>query len=579
MKKLLALFLVLMMLVSLAACGDKGKKIENPNLITIGDYQALFTGAYITKDYEGDDAIAASFTYTNNSEEAQSFLWAMFYTPMQAGVELENSTIFKSADSYDYLGEENLNDVAPGASQDVVLTYKLRNLTDPVTISFSDLMDKDTGEITIDVTKLEIRPTPDSVDSGEATPEADGPATYKLLSFTADGQEMGSDMVELMGGGYIIFNGDGTGTFAIFGDVFPITYDGAVIGTPDGDMAYTLTADGMEFDMGGDIFKLELTDEIPDLTVPSEDEEADSEPIGYAFDGNFAAAYSGDWHGMAEFYDCTGDYSDEDELQAEIIARFVFDEDGYCIPYIRLCLSQEENENFVIDSMDYDAEYDCMLINGTLSEKPLDPIESFVELEGEVLYIGASYDDGSGDVFNILGCLRRLDDQWDYENDYPYLPQDGVEFYAGMTMEEIVELYGYDVSLLPSLTDGPADSGKQEEEPTKEEKPADPELPFETGIASGDGIVELQQLKDFKDWIYSVNTYENNYYKPTYEECLEQMGVDPAPSRPEKWEDDYVTYVWSTADGTDKLTLTLQPAEDGSGWIYKAISFTGGVNS
>ena len=281
---------------------------------------------------------------------------------------------------------------------------------------------------------------------------------------------------------------------------------------------------------------------------------------------------------MAEFYDCTGDYSDEDELQVEIIARIVFDEDGYCEPYIRLCLSQPENENFVIDSMDYDAEYDCMLINGTLSEKPLDPVESFVELEGDVLYIGATYDDGSGDVFNVLGCLRRLDDPWDYENDYPYLPADGVEFYAGMTMEEIVELYGYDVSLLPSLTDGPADSGKQEEEPAKEEKPAGPELPFETGITSGDGIVELQQLKDLKEWIYSVNTYENNYYKPTYEECLEHVGVDPAPSRPEKWEDDYVAYVWSTADGKDKLTLTLQPAEDGSGWIYKAISFTAGIS-
>ena len=52
-------------------------------------------------------------------------------------------------------------------------------------------------------------------------------------------------------------------------------------------------------------------------------------------------------------------------------------------------------------------------------------------------------------------------------------------------------------------------------------------------ITVGDGIVELQQLKDFKEWLYSVNTYENNYYTPTYEECLESMGVDPAPSRPE----------------------------------------------
>ena len=589
MKKALAMLLVLVMVLGLAACGDKEEKIENPNLIKIGDYQALYTGAYITKDYDGDDAIVIPLTYTNNSKETTSFLFSMFYTALQGGIEMDIATIFVSEDSFETLGEGTMTDVASGSSFDVNLTYKLKNLTDPIVIEFSDLMDKETAKLEIDVTKLESKAAPDAEEAEPETPaasETDDPATYKLISFTSEGQELGEDMVELMGGGYVVLNGDGTGTFAMFGETFPITYDGTNL-TADGvNMPYTLTDGGMEFSMGETVYVMEITDEIPDLTAPSEGEAGGKgnkgnkeEKAGYAFDADFAEGYIGDWHGMAEFYDCTGDYSDEDELQVEIIARIVFDEDGYCEPYIRLCLSQPEDENFVIDSMNYDAEYDCMLINGTLSEKPLDPVESFVELEGDVLYIGASYDDGSGDVFNVLGCLRRLDDTWDYENDYPALPEAGVEFYKGMTMEEIVELYGYDTSLLPSLTDGPADSGKQEEEPAKEEKPAGPELPFETGITSGDGIVELQQLKDFKEWVYGVNTYENNYYTPTYEECLEHMGVDPAPSRPEKWEDDYVTYVWSTADGKDKLTLTLQPTEDGSGWRYKAISFTGGVNS
>ena len=587
MKKVLAMLLVLVMVLGLAACGDKEEKIENPNLIKIGDYQALYTGAYITKDYDGDDAIVIPLTYTNNSKETTSFLFSMFYTALQGGIEMDIATIFVSEDSFETLGEGTMTDVASGGSYDVNLTYKLKNLTDPIVIEFSDLMDKETHKLEIDVTKLETKTAPGAEGAEPEAPassETDGPATYKLISFTSEGQELGADMVELMGGGYVVLNGDGTGTFAMFGETFPITYDGTNL-TADGvNMPYTLTDGGMEFSMGETVYVMEITDEIPDLSAPSEGETGGKgnkeEKAGYAFDADFAEGYIGDWHGMAEFYDCTGDYSDEDGMQCEIVARIVFDEDGYCEPYIRLCLSQDENENFVIDSMDYDEEYDCMLINGSLSEKPLDPVESFVELEGDVLYIGASYDDDSGDVFNVLGCLRRLDDTaWDYENDYPYLPADGVEFYAGMSMEEIVELYGYDVSLLPALTDGPANSGKQEEEPAKEEKPAGPELPFETGITSGDGIVELQQLKDFKEWLYGVNTYENNYYTPTYEECLEHMGVDPAPSRPEKWEDDYVTYVWSTADGKDKLTLTLQPTEDGSGWRYKAISFTGGVNS
>jgi len=351
-------------------------------------------------------------------------------------------------------------------------------------------------------------------------------------------------------------------------------------------LPYTVTDGGMEFEMDGATYVFEVTDETPSLSAPEEEpsngkggkgDKGDN--AGYAFDADFAEGYTGDWHGMAEFYDCTGDYSDEDELQVEIIARIVFDEDGYCEPYIRLCLSQPENENFVIDSMDYDAEYDCMLINGTLSEKPLDPVESFVELEGDVLYIGATYDDGSGDVFNVLGCLRRLDDTaWDYENDYPYLPADGVEFYAGMTMEEIVELYGYDVSLLPVLTDGPAAA---EPEKTEEpEAPAEPEVPFETGIPSGDGMVgSLQELIDLKNWFKEQNSYENNYYKPTVEEFIAKAGVNPAPSNLKDWREDYVCYVWryEGAEGKDSVTLTLQPAEDGSGWVYKALSWSNRV--
>ena len=508
MKRVLALLLVLVMVLGLAACGGKDKKIENPNLIEIGDHQALYKGAWITTDYDGDDAIVIPLTYTNNSKETASFLWSMFYTGLQGGIEMEIATIFVSADSYETLSEGTMTDVAAGGSLDLNLTYKLKNRTDPVVIEFSDLMDKETGKLEIDVSKLETKPAPDAkeeapeqTDAPEA-PAADGPVNYKLLSFEADGQEMGADMVELMGGGWIIFNGDGTGTFALFGDVFPITYDGSSLGTPDGDLPYELTADGMEFTMGDSTFVLEVSDETPDLSAPAEDEEEASgkggkgnkgnKQEGYAFGADFAEGYLGDWHGVAEFYNCTGDYSDEDGMQCDIAARIVFDEDGYCKPYIRLCLSQPEDENLIAEYIDYDEEYDCMLINGTLNNKPLDPAESFIELEGEVLYIGATYDDGSGDVFNMLGCLRRLDDQWDYENDYPYLVQEGVDFYMGMSFEERIALFGYDTSLIPALTGAPAGGGNQEQEPAKEEKPAGPELPFETGITSGDGIVELQ---------------------------------------------------------------------------------------
>lgn len=474
-KRLLALALVLVMVLGLAACGkDKG----DPNEIVIGDYTAYYTGAKVVEDSDGDDAIAIFFDFTNNSEEAASFLWSMYYKATQNGTELEDCTVFLSEDSFDTLFDSSMEDVAPGETLEVALTYKLADPAAAVEIDFSDLFDKEKDHLTIDMATVkpaDAAPAEEAEETEETEEEAEEPA---------------------------------------------------------------------EGDKGGKFGK--------------------DEPENYAFDAAFAAGYAGDWHGVAEFYDCTGDYSDEDEMQCDIAARLVFDEDGYCTPYIRLCLDQPEEENLIVESLSYDEEYDCILINGTLNEKPLDPVESFIELEGEdVLYIGAEYDDGSGDVFKILGCLRRLDDQWDYENDYPYIVQEGVDFYMGMSFEERIELFGYDTSLIPELSGNVASDAQEDEEEPAED--------------AGEGVVELQQLKDWKAWHKETNSNANNYYKPTIDECVEAMGVEPAAWSVEKWEEDVQMFKWTTPDGKDHIILTIKPDDSGT-WRYHSISWSSGVN-
>ena len=620
MKRAIALLLVLVMVLGLTACGKD--KNENSDLIEIGDYQAQYLGAYITADYEGADTLVVPFTYTNNSKENASFMWTMFYTLMQGGKEMEVSSVFVSEDSFDTLSDDIFTEIAPGTSIDLALTYKLNNLTDPVEIEFTDLMDKKKDHLTIDVATLEIKAAPDA--APDAAPEGGDSTDSEGGSVAADGQVASFDEYDVAYiGSEIMADSEGRATLVV---------EYVYTNKDTGDNSFSWSVydscyqDGVELDTtdiyleDGSSLRDNHYEEIPqgesltvfetyllnDLTTPVEiqftdlfdtsvvtfdvdptaipnsfgegGEEEPEEPevpagIGYAFDPDFAEAYMGDWHGMAEFYDGYGDYEDENGMQCEIVARFVYDENGYCTPYIRLCLNVKEERNFVIESMEYDEEYDCMLINGELLNKSLDPIDSYVQLLDDVMYIGASYY-GDSDGFNITGCLRRLDDSWDYENDYPYLPQSGVDFYMGMTMEEIVELYGYDVSLIPSMDGGSASSGSAEPE-----TPEIPELPFETGIEYGDGVVELQQLKDFKNWLDSVNSYENDYYKPTHEEMVEQMGVNPYPSRPEKWvESEKTAYYWTTPDNKDFVTITVQPAEDGSGWIYHAISWTSGVN-
>jgi len=576
-KRIFAILMAILMLIPFTACGDKE---DGAALIEVGDHQALYNGAWLTKDYDGDDAIVIPFTYTNNSDETTSFMWALFYTVKQGGADLANSTIFVSADSFDTLSDDIFTDVAPGASLDVALTYKLNNLTDPVEMEFTNLMGKKKGELKIDVTALEVKDAPDAQTSeipDDSEPEntgtpADGPAAYKLLSFTSEGAEISGDTIEMMGGGWVVFNGDGTGAISMFGETFPITYDESNLIGGDQTMPYTLADGTLEFTMeDGTVYTLEYSEEMPDLTIPEGGTEPESEPEsggfdpvkGYPFESDIVENYQGDWHGMARFYDCTGDYSDNNDMECEIVARFVFDEEGYCAPYIRLCLSQSEDKNVFVGTMNYDAEYNCMLFNGTLMDMPLTEIDSFVEINGEVIYIGITCTDGENTI-NTLGCLRRLDDEWDYENDDPALPADGVKFYAGMSMEEIVELYGYDVSLLPELNTASTDSGDTEEGGEE---------------AGSTDTPTLQQLIDWKIWLDEVNSYENKYYTPTFEECVEAMdGIAPAEYKKEKWTDETIIYKWATADGKDHIIITLKPTEDGKGWRYHSISWSSGVN-
>lgn len=112
----------------------------------------------------------------------------------------------------------------------------------------------------------------------------------------------------------------------------------------------------------------------------------------------------------------------------------------------------------------------------------------------------------------------------------------------------------------------------QPEAPAEEpaEAPA-ADLPFDSGITLGDGMVTLQQLKDFKAWLGDQSP------KPNHEGMVAQMGVDPRPSNLNMWkEGEQIVYCWT--DGKDFVTVTLIPTEDGSSWTYKAISWTGGVN-
>ena len=267
-KRLLAFALVLVMVLGLAACGkDKG----DPNEIIIGDYTAYYTRSEFVTDYDGDDAIAIYLDFTNNSDEDASFIWSLYYTAKQNDVELEQATVFLSEDSFETLFDTSMEDVAPGETLEVALTYKLPDKTAPVEIDFSDLFDKETDHLTIDPATVGAESA-----SAPAGDTAEGDAvTYKAASMITEGEELGEEMLSMMGDCYVTFNGDGTAVMDLFDEVFALDYDGeefTMMGVSFAD--YTLDGDTLTFEMEGMEFVLTKTDEayeVPAVTETPED--------------------------------------------------------------------------------------------------------------------------------------------------------------------------------------------------------------------------------------------------------------------------------------------------------------------
>ena len=150
MKKFLSITLVLVMVLTLCACGKE--ELKDPNTVVIGDAQAVFTGCEIAKNSDGNDAIVLSFDYTNNSKDAQIFSFAMFYIIKQGDQELNYCTVY-AEDGITELDSSLLHPVDPGQTQKVQMTYTLNDLATPVVIEFSDLFDKETASITVEIVK------------------------------------------------------------------------------------------------------------------------------------------------------------------------------------------------------------------------------------------------------------------------------------------------------------------------------------------------------------------------------------------------------------------------------------------
>lgn len=145
MKKLLIMSLALIMCLSLAACGS-GSDVQNdtstppapaedtPEVVDSSsaefDQVAVeIKDAHLTTDYEGNPAIVITYSWTNNSDDANMAMVTTVGNAYQDGIGLESAMIM---DDPNYDGSAYSTQIQPGATLDVQVAYVLRNETSPV---------------------------------------------------------------------------------------------------------------------------------------------------------------------------------------------------------------------------------------------------------------------------------------------------------------------------------------------------------------------------------------------------------------------------------------------------------------
>jgi hypothetical protein len=105
------------------------------------DFDVKIEGAAFTSDYDGKPVIVVSFAFTNNSDEAESFMFAVNAQAFQGGIELSDMVF--GLDDID--SSLTMADIQPGVTVAIQQPYLLRdNSTVTVEVreafSFSDAM-------------------------------------------------------------------------------------------------------------------------------------------------------------------------------------------------------------------------------------------------------------------------------------------------------------------------------------------------------------------------------------------------------------------------------------------------------
>ena len=152
--RLICAILTVLMLFSLTACGKGGQETKDPNLLSVGDFELLYKGASIMKDYAGNDALVLTLDFTNNSKETADYFWSIYETATQNGTVLEMASVYLDENSMQAVDDSQYQNVEPGATLEIQTAFELTDTTGEVEVTFEEMDGSKNDSITIDLSTL-----------------------------------------------------------------------------------------------------------------------------------------------------------------------------------------------------------------------------------------------------------------------------------------------------------------------------------------------------------------------------------------------------------------------------------------
>lgn len=160
MKKIIALILAVAAIATFAllALGSSSSEDDDVDQGTgeaadqgtpeaeVSDCSVEIQSCRLAQDYEGKPIVIVKYSFTNNSDEAQSFLFAFDDAVYQNGIGLNESWFV--AESANYSSDNQTKEVQKGATLEVEVAYELNDTTTDINVELSALSLFDDKKIT-----------------------------------------------------------------------------------------------------------------------------------------------------------------------------------------------------------------------------------------------------------------------------------------------------------------------------------------------------------------------------------------------------------------------------------------------